>query len=421
MSFLCLSVFRVFSIFRGLNFRSFFNAASLILLGLWLAGCETMPPRPPARASATPTPAAPAPPPALTTVHVPEEFSIAPPAPIYDTPEIVVPPTALLDTNTPAPRVASSWPTNWINVWIPLETWGRFNGGSQLSQHGSAYAPEVDVKTSNAIVSLKIGSKVARFNGLEFWMAHPPQIIKGLAYVQSLDAQKNLQPLVTPFGYELKTNRSIVLDPGHGGKDSGTRSSVSSNFEKEYTLDWALRLQRLLIANGWHVILTRSNDVDISLGERVAIADRAKADLFISLHFNSGTPNHELAGVETYCLTPTGLPSSLVRTYEDDVKQIFPNNAFDEQNYQIAYRLHRELVQSAGATDRGIRRARFMSVLRGQNRPAVLIEGGYLSNPQEARKVASAAYRQALAEAVARGLETIGYASAPKPESSAKL
>jgi len=67
--------------------------------------------------------------------------------------------------------------------------------------------------------------------------------------------------------------------------------------------------------------------------------------------------------------------------------------------------LHRALVKSSGALDRGVRRARFMSVLRGQSRPAVLIEGGYLSNPAEAQRIASATYRQTLAEALARGLQ----------------
>jgi N-acetylmuramoyl-L-alanine amidase len=197
-----------------------------------------------------------------------------------------------------------------------------------------------------------------------------------------------------------------VIDAGHGGRDSGTRNVINGNFEKEYTLDWALRLRSLLETNGWKVILTRTNDADLSLTERIGVADRVKADLFISLHFNSGAPNHELAGLETYCLTPTGMPSSLVRTYEDDPKQTFPNNAFDEQNFQIAYRVHRELLQSLGMIDRGIRRARFMSVLRGQNRPAVLIEGGYLSNPNEAKKISSGYYRQLLADAVARAIES---------------
>ena len=67
--------------------------------------------------------------------------------------------------------------------------------------------------------------------------------------------------------------------------------------------------------------------------------------------------------------------------------------------------LHRGLVRATNATDRGVRRARFMGVLRGQKRPAVLIEGGYLSNPKEARKIATSTYRQTMAEAVARALE----------------
>ena len=133
--------------------------------------------------------------------------------------------------------------------------------------------------------------------------------------------------------------------------------------------------------------MTRTNDVDVPLPDRVQAAERAKADVFISLHFNSGLPNKELAGIETYCLTPAGLPSNLVRTYEDDPKALFPNNAYDEQNFQVAYKLHRSLMETSGAPDRGLRRARFMSVLRGQNRPAVLIEGGYLSIPMREKRL----------------------------------
>jgi N-acetylmuramoyl-L-alanine amidase len=166
-----------------------------------------------------------------------------------------------------------------------------------------------------------------------------------------------------------------------------------------------MRLRGLLATNGWKVILTRSNDADVSLADRVAIAERVDADLFLSLHFNSATPNRDLAGLETYCLTPTGLPSNLVRTYDDDLRQVYPNNAFDEQNFQLAFHLHKSLLQSLEITDRGLRRARFMGVLRGQNRPAVLIEGGYLSNTKEARKIDMPEYRQKLAEALARGLD----------------
>jgi N-acetylmuramoyl-L-alanine amidase len=82
----------------------------------------------------------------------------------------------------------------------------------------------------------------------------------------------------------------------------------------------------------------------------------------------------------------------------------FPNNAFDAQNLQLALRLHRTLLAVNGNLDRGIRRARFLGVLRGQQRPAILIEGGYLSNPKEASMIARPAYRQKLAEAIAVAL-----------------
>jgi N-acetylmuramoyl-L-alanine amidase len=103
-------------------------------------------------------------------------------------------------------------------------------------------------------------------------------------------------------------------------------------------------------------------------------------------------------------MTPVGLPSTLTRNYDDDIDRAFPNNAHDHANLQIALRVHRALLEASGAQDRGVRRARFMGVLRGQNRPAILIEAGYLSNPDEARRIATPAYRQRLAGAVAAAL-----------------
>ena len=300
---------------------------------------------------------------------------------------------------------ASVWPTNWVNVWIPLESWGKYNGLGKPAQVASRLAPSYEFHGSNANISLQIGSRIALYNGLECWLGFAPQIIKGLPCIHWLDAQKNLQPLLDTPCCHFHGEPTIVIDPGHGGKDSGAKSVVRNESEKDYTLDCALRLRQLLLTNGWNVLLTRTNDLDVSLSERVAIADRAKADLFLSLHFNSGAPNRALAGVETYCLTPVGLPSSLVRDYEDNVHHEYPNNAYDKENYQFAWRMHRATVQTLGAADRGVRRARFMGVLRGQNRPAVLVEIGYLSNTAEARSIAGPEYRQKLAEAVARALE----------------
>jgi N-acetylmuramoyl-L-alanine amidase len=182
--------------------------------------------------------------------------------------------------------------------------------------------------------------------------------------------------------------------------------------EKEYTLDWALRLEPLLAAQGWQVFLTRTHDIDVPLSNRVAIAEEHQADLFISLHFNSAAPSQDQTGLETYCLTPTGMPSTLTRGYDDDVSLTFANNAFDAENLEYAVQLHRALLGVIG-TDRGIRHARFLGVLRGQNRPAVLVEGGYLSNPDEARRIADPAYRQKLAEALAAALAGRSAARSP--------
>jgi N-acetylmuramoyl-L-alanine amidase len=175
-------------------------------------------------------------------------------------------------------------------------------------------------------------------------------------------------------------------------------------FEKALTLDWALRLEPLLERMGWEVVLTRRDDRDLSLPERVLVADRCGADLFLSLHFNSAFPQTEQTGLETFCTTPVGLPSTLTRNYEDDVTRVFPNNTHDDDNLRYAVRLHRALLEAVGMADRSVRRARFMGVLRSQQRPAVLLEAGYLSNPEEARRAGTPEYRQRLAEAVASAL-----------------
>ncbi len=144
----------------------------------------------------------------------------------------------------------------------------------------------------------------------------------------------------------------------------------------------------------------------MALSNRVAFADQHRADVFISLHFNSALPDNAQAGLETYCLTPAGLPSTLTRGFSDERSQSFPNNACDAQNLLLAMSVHEGLLPVCGNHDRGVRRARFLGVLRNQHCPAILIEGGYLSNPREARQIDDASFRQQLAEAVANALDS---------------
>jgi N-acetylmuramoyl-L-alanine amidase len=304
------------------------------------------------------------------------------------------------------PPLAAPAPSHlkfFAGTWVPLEPWCRLNGFGALRQTASGNTVVYSFVTTNGAFSVRMGSQLAYWNGLEVRLGFAPQIIDGQPFMHDLDLRKNFAPLVEG-GARLKTRPVLVIDPGHGGKDAGTHNIFNGHYEKEFTLDWALRLQAILATNGWTVWLTRTNDVELTLPARVAIAAQHNADLFLSLHFNSSFPDREQAGCETYCLTPAGMPSNLTRGYRDDARLVFPNNNFDMENLQFAMQLHRAMLAVNGRGDRGVRHARFLGVLQNQNRPAVLVEGAYLSNPREARQIADPEHRQRLAEALARAL-----------------
>lgn len=315
------------------------------------------------------------------------------------------PPTA------PSPAIPSASVTPRIDrirdEWVSWATWSQTNGYEKPHQVKGNPHLAYESQSPASVVTLVIGSRVAYWNGLSLGLGFGPRFTNGQPVVNALDIAKNFAPLTKLPAALQKTTRVVVIDPGHGGENTGAKCVLNGRCEKDYTLDWALRIQPLLMANGWTVFLTRTKDIDLSLSSRVAFADKVQADLFISLHFNSvesQSARLDHGGVETYCLTPVGMPSNLTRDYEDDPALVFPNNTFDAQNLQYAIRLHRALLQSTGRKDRGLRRARFMTVLQGQKRPAVLLEGGYISNSEEARLITNADYRQKLAQAVATAL-----------------
>ena len=323
---------------------------------------------------------------------------------------------AVIQTNAP-PVVKTNRPavTNVVVRPVvappPVYTWTSLKGWAA----GQKLNPPVLLSRSPLVtysvtspcgtMVLAIGSREASWNGLSLHLGFQPEIIDGEIYVHGLDLQKSLEPLLCDPREEFGTNRVIVIDPGHGGINAGTISVLDRRTEKEFTLDWARRLKPLLEQEGWRVFLTRTEDLDIALSNRVAVAEMHHADLFISLHFNSLAPDPTPQGLAIFCLTPMGMPSTVTRGYPDILYQGFPNNNFDAQNVQLAERLQRSLLHATGMEDRGVSRARFMGVLRGQNRPAVLIEAGFLSNPHEAQRIESGDFRQKLAEAVAAALK----------------
>lgn len=364
------------------------------LLALWLLspGCQTGGPAPRAVTQLGVSEPAPEPAPNLPVVQV-EPDSLADEHPILPV-DRPAPPVA--KPSQPQPATAAAGP-----AWVQLSQWCATHNLPQPRRLGGA-SLAVEIQKDNDRVRLTLGSHEARWNGTEFWFGFAPRVRGGELLVHRLDLEKHLGPLLLPRKELFPVSRVVVIDPGHGGENAGTKSVTAPAYEKTYAMDWARRLAPLMAANGWQVFLTRTNDIALSPSNRVAIATSVKADLFISLHFNSVPGHPEQHGVETYALTPQGMPSHVTRD-KDEVADIrLPGNRYDEENFLAAIRTQQSLVQTTGAADRGARRARFMGVLRGQNCPAILIEAGYLSSPGESRAIARADYRQKLAEAVAR-------------------
>lgn len=218
-------------------------------------------------------------------------------------------------------------------------------------------------------------------------------------------SRRDYDKVFVPLFWDLPKDpvRRIVLDPGHGGKDTGKVNGPYKYTEKAATLDTAARLKILLEKQGFEVVFTRTKDVFVDLDDRPVIATNAKANLFISLHYNAGPAGDTSSdGIETYCLTPAGQKSTNAGKAKSTTG-VEPGNRFDTANMALAWSIQRRLVKSTGADDRGVRRARF-AVLRTLSCPGVLIEGGFMSSRKEGALIADAAYRQKIAEAVAAGI-----------------
>jgi N-acetylmuramoyl-L-alanine amidase len=330
----------------------------------------------------------------------------------------IIPPTDLDKVTIPVERTLPSLSEQPHSVlpeeklqlpsgMLPVSNWAQLCGFDQARLVPNSNPPAVDLESSRGVLRLILGQRFGKWNGINIGFGFPPAAHNGQFTFNSLDVTKAAYPLGLGDLVIPKATRVLVLDPGHGGADPGSKCATKNSYEKDLALDWALRIERLLTNTSWRVVLTRRTDHDISLMDRVAVADANAADLFISLHFNSlektGTAADE-TGIETYCVTPAGLPSNSNRNFEDDTRRVYPNNEFDAQNLLLATRIQSSLISATARRDRGVRRARFITVVREQKRPAVLVEGGFLSNPAEANLVLQANFREQMAQAVCSAL-----------------
>ncbi|MGI5864338.1 MAG: N-acetylmuramoyl-L-alanine amidase family protein [Myxococcales bacterium] len=220
----------------------------------------------------------------------------------------------------------------------------------------------------------------------------------------------------------------VVLDPGHGGPKVGA-VSARGDHEKEIALEIARKLKAELEKASVRVLMTRENDKDVELKERIRFANEAGADVFVSIHLNSMPKRYwnKVRGIETYFLSmeATGERARQVAALEnaeageqaaasDDLAFILNDLAQTQAHRdasRLAYAVHQQLVADLKATDRGVHQAPFI-VLMGAQMPAILAEVGFLSHSAEAKQLRDAAHQEKIARSLARAitafLETVG-------------
>ena len=212
----------------------------------------------------------------------------------------------------------------------------------------------------------------------------------------------------------------VILDPGHGGEELGA-SSVCGLLEKNVTLDLGRRVRELLLETGQvKVEMTRNEDHDLELGKRAELGNERNAALFVSIHAN-WSPSPKSRGIETYVVSfgkthdaavnelvareeggavgAEPLQKDVVRSIVEDLERYVKYDA----SLRAAQSLQAELVTGLERRDRGIFQAPF-AVLRRSQIPAVLVEVGFLSHPEECKALSSDKYRSQVAKSLTAGI-----------------
>jgi N-acetylmuramoyl-L-alanine amidase len=297
----------------------------------------------------------------------------------------------------------------------------RYNGIEYmgLSEAAAQLGLRVERLSPAAAVMLKEGPRpVARLSdrsretdirGLRVFFGDPVIERSGGFYLSRTDYLTRLVPRLRPdlLGSPPREPRVIALDPGHGGLDHGTENRALGSMEKTYTLEVARSLKGLLEAAGYRVVLTRDSDTDVPLPVRTEIANRADADLLVSIHFNSLYPNTKTTGVEVLSFPPKSQRSTNSWSpgqKDDSESRDSPVNSFNAWNTVLAGAIHRHLLDTLRSGDRG-EKFEHLGVLRGLKCPGVLVEPAFLSSDAEGTRLATAAYRDSIAAAILAGIQ----------------
>jgi N-acetylmuramoyl-L-alanine amidase len=244
-------------------------------------------------------------------------------------------------------------------------------------------------------------------NNVKFIFSHAV-VSLGSYHISIMDLKKVIDPVLRPFKIKAaKGFDTVIIDPGHGGKDPGAVNSLGT--EANYNLKIAKLLQDNLRKRGFKVVMTRSTDVFLTLQERVKLANLYRDAIFISIHFNSvgSRARSQARGIETFTLSPVGVAHYGRGTKaSDNIERM--GNAQDSANIALATAVHWSSIQLLARAklevpDRGIRRARY-SVLTGVKHPAILFEGGFMSHPKEKYLINNPTYQRTLAKSMCEAI-----------------
>jgi len=274
------------------------------------------------------------------------------------------------------------------------------------------YGLPADVARSGAQIKLETvknplefigGSRETVINGARSWLCFPVLEKDGKFLVSRTDVAKTIDPLLRPHRVANSDKvRTVVLDPGHGGYDKGAMCRYGS--EKNFALDVARQLRPLLQAKGFRVIMTREGDYFVPLEVRARIANAARDSIFVSIHFNATDRDPSATGFEIFSFTPRGAPSTSDNWVTSNSASVQAGSKVDAQSMALSACIYHSLLGHIPEFDRGIKRARF-AVLRLTEVPAVLVEGGFLTERGESRLIAKKDWRGRLAQAISVGIE----------------
>lgn len=256
---------------------------------------------------------------------------------------------------------------------------------------------------ARADINVTVGSREVMINGVRQWFSFPVREEGGKTLISRIDLAKTIEPMLRPqLISNLRPVRTVVLDPGHGGHDRGAVNKMGE--EKTYTLDVARRLRRILEEQGVRVVMTRDSDVFVPLEQRAKVANAIPDSIFVSIHFNSGGAHAN--GFEVFSLTPRGAPSTGDTVLRPRDFREEPGNHVDVPSAALAASVYHSMLGHFVDFDRGLKRARF-AVIRLSQVPSILVEGGFISNKEDAASIHNSEWREYLAGAIAKGV--VGY------------